>query len=138
MKFPTGIPVYGDVKFRGKCPRETVEMVTFFNRLRKTMPHLAPLAFHVDNERARTWQQAAFDKAEGMTTGIADIIILGRIPFVCEMKRRDHTQSKLSDEQEMTLLAAKDAGCFACIALGVDATMQAIEAWLKITVDGKF
>ena len=129
MKFPSGLPVYGDIKFRGNCPRETLEMVTFFNRLRAKAPTFAPLAFHVDNERARTWQQAAYDKAEGMTTGIADIIILGRIPFVCELKRQDHTKSKLSNEQVATLLAAQAAGCFVCIALGADAAWQAFNEW---------
>ncbi len=64
-----------------------------------------------------------------MATGATDIVIPARIPFVCELKRRDHTLSTIADEQLAYLRAAQAAGACACIALGVDAAWQAFEAW---------
>ena len=31
-------PVYGDMSYRGKCPTEAMEMVTFFAMLRREYP----------------------------------------------------------------------------------------------------
>lgn len=38
MKFPLEIKVYGDMSYRGECPSENLEQVTFFNRLRREYP----------------------------------------------------------------------------------------------------
>jgi hypothetical protein len=65
-----------------------------------------------------------------MSTGATDIVIPGRPAFVCELKRRDHTQSKIADEQLRYLRAAKDAGAYTCIALGCDAAWEAFQDWL--------
>lgn len=70
------------------------------------------------------------EKSEGMTTGAADIIIPGAPAFVCELKRRDHTKSAISDEQLAYLEAAKEAGAWVCIALGADAAWEAFHEYL--------
>jgi len=72
----------------------------------------------------------AKEKAEGMTTGAADIIIPGNPSFVCELKRRDHTKSTLDPEQAKYLEQAQAAGAFVCIALGADAAMEAFRDFL--------
>lgn len=133
MKVHPTIPLYGDPAFRGKCPSEQLEQVTFFNRIRKQYPDTwGVLATHPRNEGDRTYGQVAREKAEGLTTGASDIIIPGRRSFVCELKRRDRTQCALKDEQEKYLLAAIEAGAFACIALGVDAAWMAFEEWKNV------
>lgn len=131
MKFPPNIPVYGDQKFRSKCPSETVEQVTFFARVRKHP--LGMLAIHPRNEGKRTYAQANRHKSEGMTEGASDIIIPGGPAFVCELKRRDHTKSRWQDGQQKYLIAAKEAGAFVCIALGADAAMEAFYEWAANT-----
>jgi len=73
--------------------------------------------------------QAAKEKSEGMTTGATDIVIPAARPFVCELKRRDHTQSSIAPEQLAYLRAAQEAGAYACIALGVDAAWEAFLHW---------
>lgn len=128
MKFPSNIPVYGDLSFRGKCPSESAEQITFFNQL---PPDLRAVAIHPRNEGKRTAQQAQRHKAEGMTKGAADIIILGAVPFVCELKRQDHTKSRIEPEQVSFLEAAKEAGCFVCVALGWQGAMLALDEWKK-------
>ena len=131
MRFPPDIPVYGDQSFRGKCPAETLEQVTFFNRVRRDHPKLwGLLALHPRNEGKRTTYGAMREKAEGMATGACDIVIPGAPAFVCELKRRDHTLSVIQREQVEYLVAAKEAGCFVCIALGVEAAWEAFNEYL--------
>lgn len=63
-----------------------------------------------------------------MTPGAADIII--PCGFVCELKRRDHTKSKWQPGQLEYLEAAQDAGCFVAVALGWEAALEAVDAWI--------
>lgn len=130
-----GVHVFGDRSFRGKCPVESMEQVTFFNRLRKAYPDsFGRLALHPRNEgQLRHGQFASVQKvsAEGMTKGAADIVIPGAPTFVCELKRQDHTKSRWEDDQEAYLIAAAAAGCFTCVGLGVAGAWEALEHWLR-------
>lgn len=131
MKLPENIKVYGDTDYRGACPAENAEQVTFFNRIRKRYPETyGALALHPRNEGRRTLLQAAHQKAEGMTTGATDIVIPAAPPFVCELKRRDHTKSEIRPEQAKFMEAAQQMGAFCCIALGVDAAWRAFEEYV--------
>jgi alkylhydroperoxidase family enzyme len=131
MNLPNDIRVYGNTDYRGACPKETLEQVTFFSRLRREYPDtLGVIAFHVRNEGKRTHLQAATEKSEGMTAGAPDILIPGAPAFVCELKRRDHTQSELRPAQLIYLRAAQAAGCFVCVALGVDAAWEALHEYM--------
>ena len=130
MKFPDWLNVYGDVKFRGKCPNESVELVTFFGKLRSEYSEdFGIIATHIRNEGVRTYQQANWQKAEGMTKGAPDIIIPGEVTFVCEMKRQDHTKSKFQDGQLTYLEIAHNKGAFVCVALGYEAAWEAFQDW---------
>ena len=130
-----GVHVIGDVTYRGKCPAEQMEQMTFFNRLRKAYPETwGALALHPRNEgQLRMGQFSSVQKvrAEGMTKGAADIIIPGAPTFVCELKRRDHTKSRWEDGQEAYLAAAAGAGCWTCVALGADAAWEAFALWMR-------
>lgn len=130
--------IYGDTTWRGKCPVEALEQVTFFARLRREYPDTwGLLALHPRNEqqlRGGQFRALAKHKAEGMTPGASDIIIpaggaMGS--FVCELKRRDHTKSKWQDGQVEYLQAAHNTGSFACVAFGCDAAWQAFQDWLS-------
>jgi hypothetical protein len=132
MRFPPSIKVFGSKEFRdSKCPSETSEQVTFFNVLRQLRPELGAIAVHPRNEGKRSWGQVARQKAEGMTKGASDIIIPGSPAFVCELKRKDHTKSRLEIEQTDYLLACQNMGAFACIALGWEGAMEAVNDWSK-------
>jgi len=130
MKLPHNIPIYGDIDYRGKCPTETTEQVSFFNWMRQKTDY-GPIAIHIRNEGKRHYTQASKHKIEGMCTGAADIIIPGKPAFVCEMKRQDHTKSTISDDQIEFLKAAQNNGAFVCIALGCAAALEAFEEWQK-------
>jgi hypothetical protein len=127
MKIPPNIPLYGDPTWRGECATETAEAVTFFNAIRKTK--WGGIAIHIKNEGKRKHGQAAWDRAQGMVKGASDIIIPGSPTFVCELKRKDHTRSKISDEQVAYLDDAMKMGAFACVALGWEAAWEAVRVW---------
>lgn len=128
-------PIYGNTSFRGKCPKESAEQITFFNWLRTEYPETwGKLALHPRNEQQlRGGQHRGLirQKAEGMTLGASDIVIPGASAFVCEMKRQDHTQSKWQNGQVEYLTAAHDAGCFVCVALGYRGAKAAFLDWLQ-------
>lgn len=123
------LTVYGDTSFRGDCPKEDAELVTFFNILRRDYPNLAERAFHVENEGKKSFAQVTQSKIKGQLSGVSDIIIIDKVPFVCEMKRRDHTKSTWQKGQLPFLESCHNAGAFVCVALGYDAAMEALREW---------
>lgn len=128
-----GVLTFGDTNFRGNCPKEEIEQVTFFNRLRREYPDtLGMIALHPRNEGLKERghiSSVTKHKAEGMTAGASDVIIPARVSFVCEIKRRDHTLSKWQDGQQPYLITARKMGAFSCVALGCDAAWQALQVW---------
>ncbi len=132
MKFHPDIPVYGDISFRGKCPTEAVEQITFFGWIRRQYSDTwGVLAIHPRNEGKRHYAQVMRQKAEGMTPGVSDIVIPGCPSCCIEMKRRDHTKSSWEDGQQEYLLAAQVQGAFVAVALGFEGAQSAFNVWLK-------
>ena len=133
MKIPGWLPCYGNTDFRGDCPREDAELMTFFNELKRLYPHLSAIAIHPDNEGliiGSGHNVHIKQKAKGaIKKGAADIIIVGNPTFVCEMKRQDHTKSRWQDGQLAFLEASKKQGAFVCVALGYVAALQALKDW---------
>ena len=131
MKLPTTIKIYGNTTYRGACPLEAPEQITFFNWLRMASPDLyGIIGTHIRNEGKR--KDGRKHKAEGMTAGAPDIIIPGCPTFCCELKRRDHTKSSISKDQVIYLETAQRTGAFCCVALGADAAREAFTAWCKL------
>ena len=137
IKAYPGITLFGNQKFRDKkCPKESVEQITFVNAIRAQYPDsFGLILIHPENEgRLINGQFSAVSKSKamGMAKGASDIIIPGNPAFVCEIKRIDRTLSDITQEQLDYLYAAKTAGAFVCIALGHEAAMDAFNQWLKI------
>ncbi len=135
MKIPQGIKIYGDFNYRDKnCRKEWSEQKEFFGFLKARRAHWYAIAIHPKNEGERTGKEAAHAAELGcLNTGASDIIIPARIPFVCEIKREDHTLSAISKPQIAYLNGCKDAGAFTCIALGCNAAWSALLEWEKIS-----
>jgi hypothetical protein len=123
------IPVFGDINYRGECPSEMAEQVSFLAQLKLEFPELWEIAVHIENEGKRN--DAARKKQQGMRTGASDIVIPCCQPILIELKRKDHTQSSISGEQIAYLVRAKRLGAFACVALGAAGAMEAVLAWRK-------
>lgn len=141
MKIPEWLPVYGDISFRGKCPRESAEQITFFNQLRSNYPEsYGRIALHPRNEgQLIGGQLSSIDKqkAEGMSVGASDIVIPGAPTFVCELKRQDHTVCAWQDGQREYLEASNNNGAFVCVALGWKAAWEAFNDWLLVQEKNK-
>lgn len=119
-----------DSDYRGDCPLESAEQQTFFNKIRREFPDTyGKLAFHVRNEGKRTKQQAQKEIAEGMTKGVVDIHIPGSPSFVCELKRKDKTKSRLPKDEETFLIEAAKLGAFSCLCYGWEQAWLAFEEW---------
>ena len=131
-KIPHQIMVYGDVTFRGACPLEVAEQVSFLCMLRKDFPELAEIAVHIRNEGKRTKRQGFQQKQEGLNTGASDILIPCTPSILIELKRRDHTKSSISDKQIKYLVDSKELGSFACVAVGALGAIEAVRAWHTI------
>lgn len=132
MKFPDWLTVYGPLDYRGDCPREDTEQINFFSWLTVHKKELALLALHPKNESRRSWGMVNYDQKTGaINTGASDIVIPGAPAFVCELKRLNHTKSTWQPGQIEYLEAAKNAGCFVCVALGSDAVKLAIDDWIR-------
>jgi hypothetical protein len=131
---PPGVRLFGDPDWRGRCPREADEQVTFFNRLRREYAETyGLLAVHPRNEqllRGGQHRALARHRAEGMTPGACDVICPGAPTFLCEIKRQDRTKSSWQPGQIPYLSAAAGLGCFACVALGHAAAWQAFSDWV--------
>ena len=133
MKFPKWLRVYGDKNYRGPCPPEEAEHITFINTLRRDYPDLSRIAIHPKNEGRRNLKQALEEKALGsLNKGAPDIIIPGKITLLCELKQQNHIKSTLLSGQQEYLLAAHNFGAFTCVALGCDAAIQAVEDWIVL------
>jgi len=134
---PESIMIYGDINHRdAKCPIESLEQITFVSWVRTQYPDTHGITlYHAKNEgKLINGQFTAItkDRAMGMAIGCADIHCPGMPSFCMEVKRVDHTKSKISDEQVAYLLAAQRAGAFACIALGHKAAIEAFNDWQKM------
>ena len=121
--------------FRGECPKEDAELITFFNQLKLHYPDLYNIAIHPDNERLISgtgFNAQSRQKAKGaIKKGAADIVICGNPTFVCEMKRQDHTKSRWQDGQLEFLEYSLKNGAFVCIALGYESALEAVKDWIK-------
>lgn len=133
MILPSTIPVYGDTSFRGKCPKESFEQISIIGQIRRNFPDTyGRIVIHPRNEqllRGGQFSGVIKQAAEGMTKGASDVVIPASPPFVCEIKRKDHTLSSWQDGQIEYLEAAKACGAFVCVALGAEAAWQAFEEW---------
>ena len=123
------ITVFGDTCYRGECPMESAEQISFLAQLRRLYPELAEIAVHIRNEGKRTKRQGHQQKQEGMNTGASDIVIPCCPPILIELKRCDHTLSSISDKQIKYLVLSQRQGAFACVALGAAGAMEAVRKW---------
>lgn len=133
MKLPLSnrIRLYGDTSYRGECPLENAELITFIHHMNIHYRDIPVL--HIKNEGKRTYRQSLFDRAIGaLHTGACDIMIPGSPALCLELKRKDHTKSIIDDDQITFLLNASKLGAYSCVALGHEAAIEAFLEWKKI------
>lgn len=133
MHIPKWLTVYGDRSYRGKCPREIEDQMSFFTWLGNELPEYRALTFHPKIESRRSHAQAAIDRKAGtLTKGVADVIAIGFPCLVMELKRKDESDSGWSDGQLKFLERAKNAGASVCVAFGLEAAKEAYLEWVSM------
>lgn len=133
-----GIPIYGDVNYRGASEAEDGDLIEFFNGLKYDYPVISRIAIHTKNEGKRDTQEkqreAKRDKMKGaLLRGTVDVIIPGGPAFIMELKRKNYLHSKIDDDQILYMQRSKRAGAFVCVCLGYDAAFKALDEWLKLS-----
>ena len=108
--------------------RETAEHLTFVSYIHNHYPCL-PLV-HIKTRALSLGDRLSLTRAwEALCKGASDIIILHKVPFVMEIKRKDLSRSVVSDDQIEFLNNCDSLGCFTCIALGHQAAIAAFNEW---------
>lgn len=123
--------IYGQAD-QEKAPSESVEMATFFSKLRREYPDTyGAIACHIRNEGKKHQAEIAKIGLEGgMIKGASDIFIPGAPSFLCELKSRKKG-SRPSKEQIIFLNISCALGAFGCIAYGYQEAWKAFEEWKR-------
>jgi hypothetical protein len=130
---PKWLPVYGDRSFKGKCPREAEDQMSFFSWLECELPEFARLTFHPKVEGRRTPAQATIDRKMGaMKKGVVDVIAIGSPMLVMEIKRKDEKLSEWRDGQLKFLEESKNAGAVVAVVFGLEAAKEAYADWVSM------
>jgi len=120
-----------DSGYRGDCRAERMEQIDCISWLKHNYPDRWPLIFHVPNETHGKGNHHLIREKEGVKAGPPDIIDLGRVTGLFELKRRDRTKSKIGKEQRDFLQAGVNAGHFAAIAYGFEQFKVAYADYLQ-------
>lgn len=126
-----GIKVFGDVNYRGPCPLETPEQISFFALLDSLHPDLGAVAVHIENEGRRSKFLGAKKKINGLKKGACDIFIPCDPPILIELKRRDPSKSSPSADQIKYMINARAVGASVCIALGAAGAIDAVNYYTE-------
>lgn len=109
-----------DSGYRGDCRTERCEQIDSISWLAFNYPERFPLIFHCPGETKASPQHMQMRAKEGVRAGVPDIIDLGGIVGLFELKRLDRTKSKVSREQREFLENGVDAGHFTAICYGFE------------------
>jgi len=124
-----------DSHYRGDCRAERMEQIDSISWLKYNYPHRFGLVFHCPGETKAKAQYMQMRAKEGVRAGVPDIIDLGSVVGLFELKRLDYTKSKVSAEQRAFLQTAADAGHFAAICYGFEQFKLAYADYLQFVRD---
>ena len=111
-----------------KCPTQNEEVTNFFENLAIDYPQLRKMAIHIKKKNKNIFIPTYREKIEAIHEGFANIIILGKITFVCKLKSRS-IKTKLTIAEKEFLSLSNHAGAFSCLAYGYQAALQAVKDW---------
>ena len=133
LDMPDGVMLFGDPDYRGECPAEDSDLISFVAWLKYNWPELESCIIHTPNEGGLPVQARMQQKKKGVLFRCPDIIVMTVPAFCMELKRRNPAKSlaraedrKRFSEQVDVLASMQKQGNFSCAALGIDA---AREAW---------
>jgi hypothetical protein len=106
-------------------PEQAIQRAVFEHFRMRAAPGV--LAWHTPNGGARRKTEAAILKGLGVVAGIPDVLAVknGQL-FALELKPEN---GRLTETQERTLTALRDAGAAATHCHGLDQALQILERW---------
>lgn len=124
-----------DSGYRGDCRTERCEQIDSISWLSFNYPERFPLIFHCPGETKASPQYMQMRAKEGVRAGVPDIIDLGGVVGLFELKRLDRTKSKVSREQREFLENGVDAGHFTAICYGFEQFKLAYADYLAFVAE---
>jgi hypothetical protein len=124
-----------DSGYRGDCRTERCEQIDSISWLAFNYPERFPLIFHCPGETKASPQHMQMRAKEGVRAGVPDIIDLGGIVGLFEMKRLDSKKSKVGPEQKLFLTNSAKAGHFAAIVCGFEQFKLAYADYLSFIAE---
>jgi hypothetical protein len=124
-----------DSGYRGDCRIERCEQIDSISWLAFNYPERFPLIFHCPGETKASPQHMQMRAKEGVKAGPPDIIDLGGIVGLFELKRLDRTKSKVSKEQKSFLQDGAEAGHFVAICYGFSEFKKAYADYLAFIAE---
>lgn len=124
-----------DSGFRGDCRAERCEQIDAISWLSFNYPERFPLIFHCPGETKASPQHMQMRAKEGVRAGVPDIIDLGGVVGLFEMKRLDRTKSKISKDQLGFMSRSSAAGHFAAIVYGFEQFKLAYSDYLEFIAE---
>jgi hypothetical protein len=115
----------GDRHRRRSSPERDIQEAVCEHLRTRGRPRL--VWFAVPNGGSRDVREAANMKRQGVTAGVADIILLHDCKFFA-LELKSET-GRLSEAQMAFLAAVNEAGGFAAHAHGLDRAIATLEAW---------
>jgi hypothetical protein len=108
-----------------KRPEQQIQRAVFEHFRIRAAPGV--LAWHTPNGGYRRKTEAAILRGLGVVGGIPDVLVVkdGRL-FALELKPEG---GRLTESQERTLIALRDAGAAATHAHGIDQALRILEGW---------
>jgi hypothetical protein len=125
-----------DSGYRGDCRTERCEQIDCISWLKHNYPDRWPLIFHCPGETKASPQHMQMRAKEGVKAGPPDIIDLGGVVGLFELKRLDRAKSTVSKEQKDFLRAGAEQGHFAVICYGFEQFKLAYADYLTF-IDSK-
>lgn len=120
-----------DSHYRGECRTERCEQIDSISWLKYHYPDRWPLIFHPANETHGKGNHHVIREKEGVKSGPPDIIDIGSVVGLFELKRLDRTKSKISKEQLGFMNRGSMAGHFAAICYGFEQFKLAYADYLE-------
>ena len=133
LELPDEVMLFGDIDYRGECPAEDSDLISFVAWLKYNWPELENCIIHTPNEGDLPVQARMQQKKKGVLFRCPDVIVMTVPAYCMELKRRNPSKSLSSEEdrsrfreQVGVLVSMQKQGNFSCAALGLDA---AKESW---------
>lgn len=125
-----------DSHYRGGCPVEDADQMNCTSWIEYQYPQYSRLYWHTVNESNMPVQGRVKAAKKGLKPGVSDIMFMvkrGKYSgLVVELKRKDRTKSKISDDQDEFLFEMSEQGFYCAVCYGFEQFQKCVKEYLSI------